>query len=282
MTWKIVADTSCDLFDLKGQGDSAESILFETVPFTIRVGEREFRDDEDISVEEMLTANESLAEASQTACPSPGDWLQKYEGDGDQILVFTISSHLSGSYNSACAAKEMFMEEYPDCRIEVIDTLATGPETVMIIRRAIELIGKGTGFDDIVKDLNETARKTHIIFALASYHNLIRAGRVSRLVGLIAGHLGFWGIGVGSDEGEIAMRGKARGQKNMIRLMIEEIRRIGVAGKQAVISHCQNEAVALEIKRQLEAVFNGLKVTILPARGLDSYYAERHGLIVAF
>lgn len=281
MTWRIVADTSCDLFDLKGQGEHTDDIEFATVPFTIRVGNKEFLDDENISVEDMLTANESLAETSQTACPSPGDWLQQC-GEADSTLLFTISSNLSGSYNSACTARNMLLEDNPERKIEVIDTRATGPETVMIIRRAVELIGNGAGFGDIVKELNDTAMKTHIIFALASYHNLIRAGRVSRLVGLIAGHLGFWGIGVGSDEGEIAMRGKARGQKKMIRFMIEEIRRIGLAGKQAVISHCQNEAVAQEIKRQLEEMFRDLKVTILPTRGLDSYYAERHGLIVAF
>ena len=176
----------------------------------------------------------------------------------------------------------MILEDEPDKKIAVIDTKATGPETVLIIRKACELIKSGAAFDQIVKKLNETAERTHIIFALASYHNLIKNGRVNRLVGLLAGHLGFWGIGVGDEQGEIAMRGKARGEKNMIRLMAEEIKKIGLAGKEIVISHCQNEDAAGRLREALRAIFPQAIIDILPTRGLDSFYAERHGLIVGF
>ena len=282
MAWSIIADSSCDLFSLeKEEGEAIRNIGFATVPFTIRIGDREYTDNEHINVDEMLTDNETHKEAAQTACPSPEDWRKLFE-KGDQILAFTISSHLSGSYNSACAAREMILEEQPERKIAVIDTLATGPETVLIIRRAVSLILQGKPFEEIVPLLEETAQKTHIIFALSSYHNLIKNGRVSRLVGLIAGHLGFWGIGIGSDEGEIAMRGKVRGQKGMVRMLADEIRKIGLAGRQVVISHCLNEEAALALKEQLCAAFRELQVTSLPTRGLDSFYAERHGLIVAF
>ena len=279
MTWRIVSDTSCDLFTLEDGPDP--EIAFMTVPFSIRIGDREYIDDEHISVEDMLTANENHAELAQTACPSPEDWREKFDTE-DPVLAFTISSSLSGSYNSAMTARDMILEDHPERRIAVIDSKATGPETVLIIRKAVELIRAGQSFEQIEKTLVETAAKTHIIFALASYRNLIKAGRVSRLVGFIAGHLGFWGIGIGSDEGEIAMRGKARGQKSMVRLLVEEMGKIGLADGQVVISHCQNEGAAAELKKQLEAAFRAVKVKIIPARGLDSFYAERHGLIVGF
>ena len=278
MTWHIVADTSCDLFGLPVETPDTD---FSTVPFSIRIGGAEYIDNEDISVDQMLTANENHREAAHTACPGPQEWAEKFAAKG-HVLAFTISSNLSGSYNSACAARKMILEDEPDKKIAVIDTKATGPETVLIIRRACELIKSGTAFDQIVRKLDETAEKTHIIFALSSYHNLIKNGRVNRLVGLLAGHLGFWGIGVGDENGEIAMRGKARGQKNMIRFMAEEIRKIGLAGKEIVISHCQNEEAARLLKDALQADFQQVKVDILPTRGLDSFYAERHGLIVGF
>ncbi len=278
MTWHIVADTSCDLFGLPMDTPDTD---FSTVPFSIRIGGEEYIDTEDISVEAMLAANENHREAAHTACPAPQDWLEKFAPDGP-VLAFTISSNLSGSYNSACAAQKMIQEDHPEKKIAVIDTKATGPETVLIIRRACELIKDGAAFDQIVRLLNETAEKTHIIFALCSYHNLIRNGRVNRLVGLLAGHLGFWGIGVGDDHGEIAMRGKARGQKSMIRVMAEEIRKIGLAGNEIVISHCLNGEAAAQLKEALRAFFPRAKVDILPTRGLDSFYAERRGLIVGF
>ena len=278
MTWHIVADTSCDLFNLPEETPDTD---FSTIPFSIRIGGTEYIDTPDISIEDMLAANENHREAAHTACPGPQEWAEKFAPQGP-VLAFTISSNLSGSYNSACTARKMLLEDEPEKKIAVIDTKATGPETVLIIRKACEMIKSGAAFDQIVAALNETAERTHIIFALSSYHNLIKNGRVNRLVGLLAGHLGFWGIGVGDENGEIAMRGKARGQKNMLRFMAEEIRRIGLAGKEIVISHCQNEEAARQLKDALLNAFQQIRVEILPTRGLDSFYAERHGLIVGF
>ena len=278
MTWHIVADTSCDLFNLPEETPDTD---FSTIPFSIRIGGTEYIDTPDISIEDMLAANENHREAAHTACPGPQEWAEKLAPQGP-VLAFTISSNLSGSYNSACTARKMLLEDEPEKKIAVIDTKATGPETVLIIRKACEMIKSGAAFDQIVAALNETAERTHIIFALSSYHNLIKNGRVNRLVGLLAGHLGFWGIGVGDENGEIAMRGKARGQKNMLRFMAEEIRRIGLAGKEIVISHCQNEEAARQLKDALLNAFQQIRVDILPTRGLDSFYAERHGLIVGF
>ncbi len=279
MIWHIVSDSSCDLFTLPGEYSGVAD--FATIPFSIRVGEKEYIDDEHLPLEEMLTANENHGEMAQTACPSPQAWLDKFSAPGP-VLAFTISGALSGSHNSACVARDMLLEEEPDKQIAIIDTKATGPETVLLIRKACQLIRQGCGLEEIVRQVNEEADRTHIAFALSSYHNLIKSGRVNRLIGLIAGHLGFWGIGIGDEKGEIVIRGKARGVKNMVRFMAEEVRRIGLAGREMVICHCFNEEAAALLREQLHAVFQQITVDIFPTRGLDSFYAERHGIIVAF
>ena len=217
---------------------------FTTIPFSIRIGGQEYIDDERLPLDEMLA--------------------------------------LSGSYNSACTGRDMVLEEEPDKQIAVIDSKATGPEEAMLIWRARDLILAGKTIEEIEKDLNETAEKIHTSFALSSYRNLIKNGRVSRLIGFIAGHLGFWGIGIGDEKGEIAIRGKARGSKSMIRFLVEEITRVGVAGKQILISHCRNLKDAEALKAALEAAFAGIEVLIQEARGLDSFYAERNGLIIGY
>lgn len=278
MIWHLVADTACDLHTLEGMRDQMD---FATIPFSIRIGNQEYVDNEDMDIPAMLEANESHAEMAQTACPSPEDWRERFAAPGP-VIAFTISSALSGSYNSACTARTMVLEEEPDKQIMVVDSKATGPEEAMLVWRARDLILEGRNFAAIETDLNETAKRLHTSFALASYHNLIKAGRVSRLIGFIAGHLGFWGIGIGDEKGEIAIRGKARGSKGMIRFLVDEITSIGVAGKEILISHCRNEKDALSLKDALNAAFPGIRVLIQATRGLDSFYAERSGLIVGY
>ncbi len=278
MTWHLVSDSACDLYTLEGCDGKID---FATIPFTIRIGGTEYIDDENMPVSEMLEANESHSEMAQTACPSPETWREKFSAPGP-VIAFTISSALSGCYNSACLGRDMLMEDEPDKQIAIIDTKATGPEEAMLIWRARDLILEGKTLEEIEKDLNETAARIHTSFALSSYHNLIKSGRVSRLIGFIAGHLGFWGIGIGDEKGEIAIRGKARGSKSMVRFLTEEISRIGVAGKQIVISHCQNLKDALALKLSLEEANPGVEVLVQATRGLDSFYAERSGLIVGY
>ena len=278
MTWHLVSDTACDLYTLEG----GEGMMdFTTIPFSIRIGGKEYIDTPEMNIPEMLEMNETHSEIAQTACPSPEEWREKFSEPGP-VIAFTISSALSGSYNSACAGREMVLEKEPDKQIAIIDSKATGPEEAMLIWRARDLILGGGNFEEIEKDLNRTAEKLHTSFALASYHNLIKNGRVSRLIGFIAGHLGFWGIGIGDEKGEIAIRGKARGSRSMIRFLVEEVGKIGVAGKQILISHCRNEKDALALKTALEAAHPGTEVLIQPTRGLDSFYAERSGLIIGY
>ena len=268
--WHLVSDTSSDLYTVEG----GEGVFdFATIPFSIRIGGKEYMDDENINIDEMLTANENHAEQAQTSCPSPEEFGEKFRAPGP-VIAFTISS--------ACIARDMILEEEPDKQIAVIDSKATGPEEAMLILKARDLILAGTPFAEIESALNQAAAKIHTIFALSSYRNLIKSGRVSRLIGFIAGHLGFWGIGIGSDEGEIVIRGKARGEKSMVRFLVDEIARIGLAGKEILISHCMNSESAQLLKKALEERFEGIRVAIMATRGLDSFYAERHGLIVGF
>ena len=276
--WHIVTDSSCDLLQLP---DHDEEISFSVVPFRIRIGEVDYCDDGHLSIEQMLTANETSSAPAHTTCPSPQAWLERFSVPGP-VIAFTISSALSGSFNSANTAKHMLLEGEPDKKIAIVDTRATGPETVLLVRKATELIHQGKALEQIEGELTAEAERIHISFALSSYDNLIKAGRVHRLIGFIAKRLGIWGIGAGDEKGEICIKGKARGTQGMIRFLAEEIKKTGLAGKRIVICHCLNEKGACLLKEKLCNLFGHVTVDILPTRGLDSYYAERHGLIVAY
>ena len=105
---------------------------------------------------------------------------------------------------------------------------------------------------------------------------------MSRMAGFVATKLGMWGIGIASDEGTIAIKGKTRGAEKALSMILSDMKQRGFNGGEVAISHCFNESVAEKLKNSILESWKSAKVTVMKARGLDSFYAERGGLIVAF
>lgn len=278
MKWNIVADSSIDLFDMECNCDN---INFSTVPFAIDVGETEYIDDENLDVGELVNAMKNCDIASRTACPSIGSWCEKFNEDGYTIAI-TITSGLSGSYNSACAARNMILEEQPDKKIAIIDSLSVGPEMILILRKLCDLISQGKDFDDVVKETLEYMNHTCVSFVLSSFDNLVKNGRMSKLKGFIANKLGFLGIGIASAKGTIEMKGIARGKNKAVDIVLNDMKQRAVQIKSVVISHCQNIEFAKRVKTEIQNVWSTADITIIPTRGLCSYYAEQNGLIIGY
>lgn len=278
MKWNIVADSSCDLKELP---DLAEDTGYAAIPFVITVGQTDYVDDERLDVDVMMDDMERTATASHTACPSPGAFYEQF-ARADYAIAVTISGELSGSYNSACVAKEMIEEKFPEKKVYVLDSRSTGPEPVMIVQEINALIRQGLSFEEIVAAAERLAEKTHVLFALSSFENLVKNGRMSRIAGFIAGKLGMRVIGMGTEEGRIAIRHKTRGASKALALLLEEMRDIGYVGGRVIISHCQNLLMASTLRDKIKEAWNTAEVAVMTTRGLCSYYAERNGLIVAF
>ena len=120
MAWMIVCDSSCEIRELE---HPSAGVQFALVPFKIRVGEREYVDLATLNVPQMLQAMTDYNGASTTACPSPEEWAE-YFLQADNCIALTISSNLSGSYNAAVAARTMVLEEHPEKKIFILDTLS--------------------------------------------------------------------------------------------------------------------------------------------------------------
>ena len=251
------------------------------MPFEISVEVRGYTDDEQLDIEEMLRDMEQEKTASYTSCPAPGAWLEQFE-KADRTFAITISSQLSGSMNSALTARDLALEADPDKKIAVLDSRSTGPELVLCVREIERLARKGIDFDEAVDRANAFLDKTKVIFALSSFDNLIKNGRMNKMAGFLAKALGMWGIGSASDEGRIVVEGKTRGPKRTVRALVECMRERGFSGGNVAISHCDNHAVAQALKESILSAWADSRIEILPTRGLCSYYAERGGLIVGF
>lgn len=278
MNWNIVADSSCDLLPTSYQDHDIE---LSSVPFVITVGDQDYVDTVDLDVMGMVEAMEQEKSASYTACPSPSTWLTEFS-KADNSIAITISSRLSGSMNSALIAQKIAQEEDANKNIAILDSRSTGPELVLAVEEIERLIREGVGFDEIVTRANAFLEKTKCIFALSSFDNLIKNGRMGRLTGFVAKALHMWGIGSASDEGEIVIEGKAKGSKRLIKALIALMQERGYNGGKIAISHCDNQDMALTLKEHILEHWGSAEVKILPTRGLCSYYAERGGLIVSY
>lgn len=274
MTYKIVADSSSDVYTI-------DEVPFCSVPLTIRTAEKEFTDDEKLITAEMLAYLEGFKGKSSTACPSVGEWSEAF-GDAENIFCVTITSNLSGSYNSARNAAEAYMAEHPDRKVYVVDTLSTGPESALIIDKLRTLIREKLNFDDIVEKIKEFKSRTHLIFALESLHNLANNGRVSPLVAKVAGALGIRIVGKASNEGTLEITEKVRGVAKTISQIVENMKKTGFDGQLARIHHCENAEAANKLSDAIKSAFPKAIVDIFPTRGLCSFYAERGGLLIGY
>lgn len=212
MAWMIVCDSSCEIRELQ---NPAPGVQFALAPFKIRVGEREYVDLPTLNTRHMLQAMTDYNGASTTACPSPEEWAE-YFLLADNVFAFTISSNLSGSYNAAIAAREMVLEEHPEKNIFVLDTLSCSGALAGAAELANKLIGENQTFEDICFALQKFAESTHILFALASFDNLAKNGRVSKVVGFIAGRLNMRVLGRRTSDGRIDFYFKTRGETRVL------------------------------------------------------------------
>ena len=277
MAFRIIADSSCDIFDLNNK---PANMYFNTVPFVITVDGSDFVDDEKLDVGELVEAM-AVSKKSHTSCPSPADWIREF-GEEDDVFAITISSNLSGSYNSACTAKQMVLENDPFRNIEILDSRGTGPSLSMTIDKLQELIAQGLGFEEIKTEIHKFMADHKLIFALSSYHNLVNNGRMPKIAGIVLGHLGLWGVGIASEEGTIKMKKIAKGGRKTLQVIMSDFKEQVADKESIVISHCQNELFAHNLKKAIETEYPGKIVKIIPTRGLCSYYAEKGGIIVGF
>ena len=277
MKWRIISDSSCDIFDLDQR---SEDLYFSTVPFVITVDDKDYVDNETLDVRELVKAIAS-SKKSFTSCPSPAEWIREFGDEGD-VFAVTISANLSGSYNSACTAREMILEQDPERNIEILNSRGTGPSLNMIIYKLCELIDKGLGFEEVRTEIHRFMEDHKLIFALSSYHNLVNNGRMPKIAGIVLGHLGLWGVGIASEEGTIKMKKIAKGGRKTLQVIMSDLKERVADKGCVVISHCENEEFANSLKKAVQNAYSGMEVRIMKTRGLCSYYAEKGGIIVGF
>ena len=274
MSYKIVADSSCNLLRFEG-------VDFASVPLKIVTDKKEYVDDENLDSTLMLEELAAYKGRSGTACPNVGEWLEAF-GQAEKVFAVAITSSLSGCYNVCVQAKEEYEHEYPDRRVCCLDSLSAGPELVLIMEKLRELINQGLDFDEIEGRIREYMKHTHLMFMLESVDNLAKNGRISPLAAKTVGVLGIRIMGKASDEGTLQQLHKCRGESRGLRTMLKEMELMGYRGGKVRIAHGLNQAASMELERSIKEQFPQADVGIGDFTGLCAFYGEEGCIMLGF
>lgn len=274
MKYRIVADSSSDLRSLS-------TVEFASAPLKITIDKETFVDDDQLDLPAMQSALRAFKGASHTACPSPEEWINAF-GDADRVFCITITSTLSGCYNSAMLAAREYEAAHPGRKVHVIDSLSTGPEMALIAEKIEKLILEKVDFEEIKAKIKDYLSHTHLSFILQSVRNLANNGRVNPAVAALVGLLGIRIVGIASDHGDLQPMSKNRGDKKGLKALIENMTQLGYQGGLVRIHHCDNLPSAEAVRDMLLKLFPHADIQIGKAGGLCSYYAEDGGLLIGY
>jgi DegV family protein with EDD domain len=276
MSYKIVVDSCCELPEELNQ-DSR----FEHVPLGLEVGDYQILDDENFDQAEFLRQVAAYPKSPKSSCPSPERYQEAYNTDAERVYVITLSSHLSGSYNSAVLGKSLYHEKYGAKDIYVFDSeSASGGETQLALK-IIDLEEQGLPFAAITEEVNKFRDGMHTYFVLDNLDTLRKNGRLTGVKALVASTLSIKPV-MGSDRGQIIQRGQCIGIKKAIGkiadLLMAEV--INPEQKRLIITHCNALERAQTLKELILAKMSFLDTIIMDTAGISSMYANSGGVIV--
>lgn len=278
MSYRILVDSCTDLTK-----EMRKNEHFKVIPLTLRIEDRVFVDNEDFNQKDFLKAMKDNPTSPKSACPSPQDYMNEFEFDGD-IYVVTLSSALSGSNNSAELAKKLYLEEHPDKKIAIFDSRSASVGQTLITVKIEELIRKGYEFDEVVLKVNAFRSGMNTKFVLESLDNLRKSGRLSHLKAIVANVLNIKPVMAGTPEGTITKLEQARGINKALLSMANIIEKEIIKPKERIlaIAHCNCYERAVFIKDEILKRIPFKDYFIVDTAGVSSMYANEGGIIVAY
>lgn len=271
---KIITDSSSNLLPKKeGQ--------IKVVPLTISLNGHNYLDDKRLNLPAFLRAMKVNQAAGKTACPSIEQWLQALTGTPLAIIV-TLTSGLSGTYESALQAVKIYLTNHPQARVITVDSRSAGPEIAVIIGGISKLLAEKPRFVDLDQMIAQYRMKTHLLFILQNLHNLALNGRVAPAVAKVASLLHINLVGTADQDGKLKPLCKARGNKRALTALWRQMQAMNYHGGPVMIDHCLAPKQAQLLKAKILAAYPAAKIRIRPTRGLCSFYVEQGGIMVGF
>ena len=277
MSYKIVVDSCCELPE-----ELKHDPRYEIVPLTLIVGDSYERlDDDGFDQKEFLQAVAECPVSPRSACPSPEKYMEAYRTDADHVYVVTLSSKLSGSYNSAVLGKNLYHETYGEKQIYVVDSRSASCGETQIAMQIARWEDEGMGYEEITEKIEKFTDGMHTYFVLDNLDTLRKNGRLSGVKALVASTLSIKPVMAG-DQGSIVQLGQSVGLKKALTKMVAYVVRdeVDAEKKCLMITHCNNPERANSVKEQILSKVKFKDVLIMDTAGISSMYANDGGVIV--
>lgn len=279
MTYKIIGDSCLDLTDMMKKDPR-----FRMIPLTLQVDDHMVVDDETFDQKAFLKLVKSSPNCPKTACPSPEAFKEAFECDAEDIYVITLSSHLSGTYNSALVGKNLYEEEHGSGskNILIIDSESASSGELNLAMYIRDMYDAGLGFADISEKILEIRDRQKTYFVIDSLEPLRKNGRLTGLQAFFATALNIKPV-MGADHGVIIKLDQARGIGKAFARMAE----VGVreaeepSKRRAVIAHCNCPDRAEQVKEELLKRTAFQEIVVTETAGVATVYAGDGGVILA-
>lgn len=278
MSYLILCDSCTDFTDAMEKDPH-----FVRIPLTLHVGEEDIIDDETFDQASFLKKVAEYPDASKSSCPSPEKFMDYFE-KADEIYIVTLSSHLSGSFNSAELAKSLYLEKHPDKKIHVFDSKSASAGQSLIALEIQKRAINGLPFEQIVNEVTDFLNTMGTKFVLETLEVLRKNGRLSNVTAMLVNALNIKLVMTSDGNGEIAKTSQARGMKKAIQKMAEAIKEDAVdpENRTLFISYCNNKERAEFVKDAILSVLPFKDVLIAPTGGVSSLYAADGGIVVCY
>ncbi len=284
MRYKIVIDSCGELTDkLK------EDAHFENVALALDVDDYHIMDDKNFNQAEFLQKVKESPNCPKSSCPTPVSYMDAFGDEPEHVYMVTLSAQLSGSYNSAMLAKDLYEEKMAEgeapagTQIHVFDSRSASIGETLIGMKIQEYEEAGCSFEQVVQRVEKYIDGMHTFFVLETLETLRKNGRLSNLKAMLATALNIKPVMGSTEIGAIQQLGQARGMNKALEAMVTKMLSVtkNCEEKVLAISHCNCPERAKRVKEKIEQLAHFKKIIVVNTAGVSSMYANDGGVILA-
>ena len=278
----ILADSCCDL-----SPELLKKTQARVAPLTITIDDTHYVDDGTVDIPPYLAAMKASKNPVRSACPSPDLYAEDIRATEGDCFIVTLSAKLSGSHNAASLGVQLAQEDMPEKKVHVFDSESASAGETYLALMIHDLIAAGKTFEQIVETVEEKIRSMHTLFVLDSLDNLVKNGRISKTVALLANVLSIRLLMSDDGHGAIKNISKARGIKGALGQMVETCRKhtegLAAASQRLVISYCNCPERARQVRDMIREKCPAIgEIIMTPTSALSSMYANDGGIVIAY